>query len=42
LPDSFFDDFTDSGSNAVVKLCSGAALDGKPCSGTLEVNLPKA
>ena len=33
LPDSFFDDFTDSGRNAVVKLCSGAALDGKPCSG---------
>ncbi len=42
LPDSFFDDFTDSGSNAVVKLCSTAALDGKPCDGTLEVNLPKS
>lgn len=42
LPDSFFDDFTDSGSDATVKLCVEAALDGKPCSGKLEVNLPQA
>jgi len=42
LPDSFFADFTDSGPDAVVKLCVEAALDGKPCSGTLDVNLPQA
>ena len=41
-PDSFFDDFTDSGPNAVVRLCLGAALDGKPCETTLRVNLPSA
>jgi ribose transport system substrate-binding protein len=40
LPDSFFDDFTDTGPRAVVKLCSEAALDGKPCGATLKVNLP--
>lgn len=38
--DSFFDDFTDSGNNAIVKLCLGAATDGKACPGTLKVNLP--
>jgi ribose transport system substrate-binding protein len=37
--DSFFDDFTDSGPNATVKLCVQAALTGKPCPGTLKVNL---
>ncbi|HTW28901.1 MAG TPA: sugar ABC transporter substrate-binding protein [Acetobacteraceae bacterium] len=42
LPDSFFDDFTDSGPNATVKLCIDAALDGKPCGGSLAVNLPTA
>jgi ribose transport system substrate-binding protein len=42
LPDSFFADFTDSGPNAVVKICVDAALSGKPCSGTLNVNLPSA
>ncbi len=42
LPDSFFDDFTDSGSNAVLKLCSAAALEGRPCAGRLDVSLPKA
>ena len=42
LPDSFFADFTDAGDHATVKLCVEAALDGKPCSGTLEVNLPQA
>jgi ribose transport system substrate-binding protein len=42
LPDSFFADFTDSGPNATVKLCVNAALDGKPCSGELNVQLPKA
>lgn len=41
-PDSFFDDFTDSGDHAVVKLCVDAALDGKPCQGNLSVNLPAA
>jgi ribose transport system substrate-binding protein len=39
--DSFFTDFTDSGPNATLKLCVGAALTGKPCPGTLKVNLPK-
>jgi ribose transport system substrate-binding protein len=41
-PDSFFDDFTDSGDHAAVKLCVDAALDGKPCQGNLSVNLPSA
>lgn len=40
LPDSFFDDFTDSGAHAVLKTCVGAAQHGKPCSGTLNVKLP--
>ena len=42
LPDSFFADFTDAGDQATVKLCVEAALDGKACSGTLDVNLPQA
>jgi ribose transport system substrate-binding protein len=42
LPDSFFDDFTDSGPNAILELCEAAALDGKPCGTTLKVNLPAA
>ena len=42
LPDSFFDDFTDSGPNAIVKFCIDAALKGSPCEGALVVNLPKA
>jgi len=42
LPDSFFDDFTDSGDHAILKLCVAAALDGKPCGGGLTVNLPGA
>jgi ribose transport system substrate-binding protein len=42
LPDSFFDDFTDSGPDPVVTLCKEAALDGTPCAGTLKVNLPAA
>jgi ribose transport system substrate-binding protein len=40
LPDSFFADFTDAGDAAVVKLCVEAALDGKACSGKLDVKLP--
>ncbi len=40
-PDSFFDDFTDSGDHAILKLCVDAALDGKACPGTLAVELPK-
>ena len=42
LPNSFFDDFTDSGDHAVLKLCVDAALTGKSCAGTLAVNLPAA
>jgi len=42
LPDSFFADFTDSGPEATVKICVDAALNGTPCSGTLDVRLPKA
>ncbi|MGH3267267.1 MAG: substrate-binding domain-containing protein, partial [Trebonia sp.] len=42
LPDSFFDDFTDSGPNAVVKFCVDAALKGTPCGGKLTVKLPSA
>ena len=40
-PDSFFDDFTDSGDHAMVKMCVQAALSGAACSGgPLGVNLP--
>jgi ribose transport system substrate-binding protein len=42
LPDSFFDDFTDVGPKATVKLCVDAALNGTPCQGRLDVNLPPA
>lgn len=38
-PDSFFDDFTDSGDDAAVELCLAAATDGKACPGTLHVDL---
>ena len=41
-PDSFFDDFTDSGEHAVLKLCLNAALNGDACGATLNVNLPAA
>ena len=42
-PDSFFDDFTDSGDHAMVKLCVDAALSGNACTGgPLGVNLPSA
>ena len=40
MPDSFFDDFTDSGDNAVIKICVDAALNGNACSGNLAINLP--
>ncbi len=40
-PDSLNCLFTDSGPNAIVKLCIEAALDGTPCEGKLEVKLPK-
>ncbi len=40
-PDSFFDDFTDSGQHAMLKLCVEAALSGSACSGGfLPVTLP--
>jgi ribose transport system substrate-binding protein len=42
LPDSFFDDFTDSGPHPVLTLCEQAATEGKPCPGKLDVNLPSA
>ncbi len=42
LPDSFFADFTDSGPDAVVKICVKAALDGTACPGDLNVRLPAA
>jgi ribose transport system substrate-binding protein len=38
-PDSFFDDFTDSGPNAALVLCLDAAKSGKACPGDLHVNL---
>jgi ribose transport system substrate-binding protein len=42
-PDSFFDDFTDSGDHAMVKLCVDAALNGTACpGGPLGVTLPGA
>jgi ribose transport system substrate-binding protein len=37
---SFFDDFTDSGPNAVVTACLDMATQGKPCPGSLNVRLP--
>jgi ribose transport system substrate-binding protein len=42
LPDSFFADFTDSGDNAIIKICVDAAMDGKACPGPLAINLPAA
>jgi len=39
-PSSFFADFTDSGTNAVVKVCLDMATQGKPCPGNLAVKLP--
>ncbi|HWA80192.1 MAG TPA: sugar ABC transporter substrate-binding protein [Acetobacteraceae bacterium] len=42
LPDSFYADFTDSGPDALVRICVDAALYGKPCPGRLVVNLPPA
>ena len=42
-PDSFFDDFTDSGDHAMVKMCVDAALNGSACTGgPLGVTLPSA
>ena len=42
-PDSFFDDFTDGGDHAIVKLCVEAALSGTACpGGPLRVALPGA
>jgi ribose transport system substrate-binding protein len=42
LPDSFFDDFTDSGPHPILTLCVDAATEGKPCAGRLDVNLPSS
>ena len=42
LADSFFDDFTDTSANPVVKMCLGAANSGTPCSGSLNIKLPTA
>src|SRR5205085_11378605 len=39
VPDSFFDAFTDSGTNAIVKICVQGALTGKACPGTLKVSV---
>jgi ribose transport system substrate-binding protein len=39
-PDSLNCLFTDSGPNAIVQMCIGAALDGTPCEGKLAVRLP--
>jgi ribose transport system substrate-binding protein len=40
LPDSFFDDFTDSGPHPILTLCAEAATDGKACASKLDVSLP--
>jgi len=40
LPDSFFDDFTDSGPKATVVICVKAAQKGTPCPGSLKVRIP--
>lgn len=40
LPDSFFDDFTDSGPKATVVICVKAALKGDACPGSLHVRIP--
>lgn len=39
LPDSFFDAFTGSGSDAAVVLCSDAAQKGTACPGSLNIKL---
>ena len=38
---SFFDDFTDSGANATVRICVAAAAHAQPCAGSLNIRLPK-
>lgn len=40
LPSSFFDDFTDSGPNAVVSICSAAATQGQTCPNGISIKLP--
>jgi len=40
LPANYFVDFTDSGPNATVIICSDAPRYGKACPGTLKVRLP--
>ncbi len=40
LPSSFFDDFTDSGPNAVVSICVNAATQGQVCPNGMSVKLP--
>jgi len=40
VPDSFFDAFTDSGKNAIVKVCVKAALTGAACPGAMKVTVP--
>jgi ribose transport system substrate-binding protein len=39
-PDSFFDDFTDSGPKATVVICLKAALTGTACPGSLHIQVP--
>src|SRR5579884_4170509 len=40
LPSSFFDDFTDSGPNAVVSICAAAATQGQTCPNGISIKLP--
>jgi len=40
LPSSFFDDFTDTGSNAVVSICAAAATQGQTCPSGISIKLP--
>jgi ribose transport system substrate-binding protein len=40
LPSSFFADFTDSGPNAVVKVCVTAATQGQVCPDGISIKLP--
>jgi|GEM_PF-908830 len=41
-PDSFFDDFTDGGDHALIKICVDAALNGTSCGNSVSINLPPA
>lgn len=41
VPDSFFDGFTDTSANPVLRMCLPSATKATPCGGSLQVSLPR-